>query len=120
MKYLFLLFVLTMTSCSTQTKDCSKFKTGTFKYSDNNDWMITRTDSTQIEINEKNGRTLKSSIKWLSNCEYVATVTDVNSSVNDIIGKVIKVNITETDEETYIAYAISDEESLEVKMIKVK
>ncbi|MBP2832142.1 hypothetical protein J8281_08065 [Aquimarina sp. U1-2] len=120
MKYFFLLLSLTIFSCFAQKKDCNKFKTGTFKYSDNDDWVVTRTDSTQIEVNKKNGRTLRSSINWLSNCEYVATVKDVNSSVNDIIGKVIKVNITQTDKDTYIVYATSDEESYKVKMIKIK
>lgn len=119
MRYLLLLFVLGMTSCSSQSKDCLKFKTGTFKYSDDDDWIITRTDSTQIEVNKKNGRTLKSSIKWLSDCEFVITVIEDNKGSSNILDKKITVKILNTTSKSYHYEATDGIKKIKNSLIKI-
>ncbi|WP_035096460.1 hypothetical protein [Aquimarina megaterium] len=119
MKYLLLLFALGMTSCSSQSKDCLIFKTGTFKYSDSDDWIITRTDSTQIEVNKKNGRTLKSSIKWLSDCEFVITVIEDNKGSSNILDKKITVKILNTTSKSYHYEATDGIKKIKNSLIKI-
>ena len=91
---LILLFFISLFSCS-QEKNCSDFKTGTFKYVDGNhpDWIIVRNDSIQVEKEEKTNIELQGRLKWKSDCEYSLTYTKISDTSNrELIGK--KINVT--------------------------
>ena len=103
-KYVLLLILfLTLNSC-VKEKKCTDFKTGIFEYSNKlySDLKVIRTDSTQTEINSKNGLEMHSSIKWINNCNYVLTITKVlNADLENVIGKIIEVEIVETKSDSY-------------------
>lgn len=122
MKYFILLLSITLFSCNAQEKDCSKFKTGTFRYiSDETDsWTIIRTEKLQIEKNSNNGIIIKSAIEWKDDCTYILTYKEVlNSSVNNVVGKKIVVEILEVNGNKYICRAVSDVMDDKIELIKV-
>jgi len=125
MRYsILLLFLITYNGFS-QSKDCLKFKTGNFKYTnpDFQHFTITRNDTMQIEIDKNRDVTVKASIKWLSDCEYLLTYKEViNSSVQQIIGTKVKVQIIESNNNTYLCRAVSDDNLMDskIEMIKVE
>ncbi len=119
MKYLLLLFLLTATSCSKPPKNCSKFKTGTFEYK-NYDSIVTRNDSIQIEINNNKKTKTVSSIKWLSNCQYILTYKETNNPLaKELIGSKIKVDILSVSKNSYIYHAYDNDYEIKGKMIKI-
>lgn len=123
MKYFFLLFSLIAFSGFAQSKDCSKFKTGTFKYvsSGVQNTIITRNDSIQIETDVKNGFKLTGSIKWLSDCKYTLTYIGVsNSNYSSIIGTTFNVDITSTAKNTYKYSAYNDTRKITGELIKIE
>jgi len=83
-----------------QEKDCAFFKTGNFKYVLNNQpEFITRTDSTQVEINPIDKIEIYSTVEWVSDCEYVLTykkIVNYPDDVSHMIGKKIYCEILET------------------------
>lgn len=67
------LFVL-LASCYSNERNCKDFKTGKFKFEYEIDGqkkttMFERTDSLEIETFE--GKTDTSSVRWVSDCEYI-------------------------------------------------
>ncbi len=120
-----IIILLLTLSCSAQEKKCADFKVGKFEYSDPrfSEWKVSRTDSTQTEINTKSGIEIYSSIKWKSDCEYVLTYKKVLNSgtdTNDIIGKTIEVEIVETTPDSYTCKSKSDVMDLELEMVRIK
>lgn len=116
-----LVVFLTLSSCA-QEKKCADFKTGTFEYSDQlySDLKVIRTDSTQTEINEKNGLEMHSSIKWIDDCNYVLTITKVlNADLENVVGNTIEVEIFETKSDSYKLKSKSDAGNLELELIKI-
>lgn len=75
MKKTILLFpILLLVSCYDAERNCSDFKTGTFKFEYNvngvkKTTLFTRNDSIEIETFE--GKTDTASIRWVNDCEYV-------------------------------------------------
>ncbi len=123
MKKLILILIinLTLNSCA-QEKNCADFKTGTFEYSDEiySDLKVIRTDSTQTEINTKNGLEMHSSIKWINDCNYVLTITKVlNADLENVIGKTIEVEIVETKTNSYKLKSKSDAGNLELELKRI-
>jgi len=107
MKYILITLILIgLTSCKAQEKDCSKFRTGTFKYTDPElkDWIIIRTDSVQIEENANSGRILKGKIKWHSDCQYTLIFNEVIPPTDHLIGKKVNVDILNTESNTYTSH----------------
>lgn len=123
MRYLLLLSVFAITSCSGQTKDCSKFKTGTFKYSspEYSSQTIVRNDSIQIETNSKNNVEIVTSVEWVNECKYILTYVDVVNypKKDEVIGKKITIDIISSDGNTYTCHAVSDAMDSKIEMIKV-
>ena len=123
MKYLVLFLSLTFSSCSSQSKECSKFKVGTFKYDNNyfSDIIIVRNDSMQIEYNSKDDVEIESDIKWISNCEYVLTYKKISNYTEkeSVIGKKIFVTILNTDKDSYTAQVVSTTLKTKVKFVKI-
>jgi len=124
MKYIIFFVFLTIIGCSPQKKNCSKFKTGTFKYLDKNlsHITITRNDSIQIEYNSKDDITIITSVDWISPCKYILTYQDVTNYQykDDIIGKKIYINILETDNNTYTSQVSSNTTESKTTIIKIK
>lgn len=123
-KVFFLLFcAITIIACSKQNKNCSKFKTGTFKYVDPNSitYTITRNDSLQIEVNNKNNIKVISTIEWISDCEYKLKYKDIINYLNkrEVIGKVINIEIIETKTSAYICNIKSDALDSTIKITKM-
>ena len=70
---LFPVFVL-LASCYSNERNCKDFKTGMFKFEyeiggQKKSTEFTRTDSLEIETFE--GKTDTSTIRWVSDCEYI-------------------------------------------------
>ena len=73
-------------SSNEKNLDCSKFKTGTFRYlgkQSGHFYIIKRTDSTQTEINTTTGSTTNLKIRWTSPCSYELTYLSRQSSPTD-------------------------------------
>jgi hypothetical protein len=99
-----LLFALVLLSMNTFAQDCSKFKTGKFKYSDATlgDVIVVRDKAGQIEKNAKTNTEIHGSIDWVTDCKYILTFKKVvNADIPEIIGKQIAVEIIETHGNKY-------------------
>lgn len=73
-KIIFLLSLLSLMSCYNVERNCKDFKTGKFKFEYEVDGVkkttvFERKDSIEIETFE--GKTDTSSIRWVSDCEYI-------------------------------------------------
>lgn len=123
-KIIYTFFLITsITIGYSQRKQCSDFKTGKFEYTDPkySEWKVVRTDSTQTEINTKNGIELKATIIWKSDCEYVLTYEKViNLDRKDFIGKKVFVEIIEIQNQKFKYYSKLDTMELTSEMMKVE
>ncbi|NDP28095.1 MAG: hypothetical protein GZ087_11815 [Flavobacterium sp.] len=121
---LFSIFLITIaTICYSQKKQCSDFKTGKFEYTDPkySEWRVVRIDSTQTEINSKNGIELKATILWKSDCEYILTYEKItNTDLKDLIGKKVFVEILEIQKQKFKYYSKMEAFEITSEMIKVK
>ena len=96
MKQCFLIFlVILFTGCYQVERNCTNFKTGTFKSSttiENKEYVsvFTRNDSIQIETFE--GKKDTSNVRWINDCEIIfKTMNPKNMSEHkDIHLKIIK------------------------------
>lgn len=124
MRYLSLFIMLFLiTGCSTQSKNCSKFRTGTFKYPNPEfkNFIITRNDSTQIEVNKQNNDRLISAIEWLSDCKYTLTYIEVsNPKDEDLLNVKITVDVTNISGNSYTYHAYNNDDSIIGEMLKIK
>ncbi|MFV8370648.1 DNA topoisomerase IV [Flavobacterium sp. LB2R40] len=73
-KIILLIPIVLFLSCYDAERNCSDFKTGTFKFEYNvnglkKTTLFTRNDSIEIETFE--GKTDTASIRWVNDCEYV-------------------------------------------------
>jgi len=125
--FILLLLVLTFFTCSTQLKnkkDCSHFRTGTFKYNKKGyeSYNIVRNDSIQIETNSNNNIKIITSVEWISNCEYILTYKDIiNFPYKDsLLGKKIYVEILQTKNDTYKCHVTSSTVDEEIEFIKIR
>ncbi len=118
-----IILLLTLSSCA-QEKNCSEFKIGKFKYTDEKmPFEIIRNDTLQIERNLKTGVEIHTSVDWKSECEYILTykkILNINRDVSDVIGKQIFVNILETDGNKIKVQAKSDAIDDELEFIKTE
>ena len=105
MKYSFLIFVfLFAASCADKPKNCVQYKTGMFKYGapEFENIHVLRNDSLQIETDSVLGLKFVSSIEWLSDCMYSATLLEANREHYDsVIGKTLHVDIISTTGKSY-------------------
>jgi hypothetical protein len=90
-KMIILLFIVSACVNAQSTNECNRFHSGTFKYVDDRYGTITRTETRQREVNEKNGTYFDGTIKWLSDCEYEITLEKSNAMYSEeMIGKPIR------------------------------
>ena len=87
-------------SCSFPEKNCEKFKIGNFEFKteiDGTEYIsyFQRTDSTEIEV--FNGVTDTSSVRWVSDCEFILKNINPKKSKKSITMKILS-----TDSDSYM------------------
>ena len=118
---IFLFFIITINY--SQKKKCLDFKTGKFEYTNPefSEWKVMRTDSTQTEINSKNGIELNATIIWESDCKCVLTYEKItNSDFKNLIGKKVFVEIIEIQDLKFKYHSKLDTLEITSEMIKVE
>lgn len=100
-KTVLLLFLILLSSCYDQKRDCTDFKTGKFEFSQEIDGVkktstFERTDQIQIETFE--GKTDTASIRWVNDCEYVVQKLHPKNMAEK---KAIGIKILTTSENSY-------------------
>ncbi len=121
-RYFVFICLFVIFSCSSKPKNCSKFKKGTFKYKNSSysNWIVTRNDSIQTEIDKLNSIKIIGKIKWLSDCRYILTYTDISDlEQKNVIGTTVDVEILSTNNDSYKCIAINNESTLNLNMIKI-
>jgi len=119
-----LITVLACLSCSIkkQTPDCSRFRTGNFKYRGHKDeqFLIERNDSMHIETDNNTGITMKLRVQWFEPCVYeLQFLSYVMSGKNTTGGTEkpkfppIRSRIIETAENYYISLSMMEGEKNE-------
>ena len=98
-----------MSSCSFPEKDCKKFKTGNFEFKteiDGKEYVsyFQRSDSTEIEV--FNGVTDTSSVRWVSDCEFILKNINPKKSKKSITMKILS---TENDSYTFEYSIVGDD-----------
>jgi hypothetical protein len=101
-KIIFLLPLLSLISCYNAERNCKDFKTGKFKFEYkvdgvNKTTVFERNDSIEIETFE--GKTDTSSIRWVSDCEYVLQKIHPKNMAEK---KAITMKILTTSKNSYI------------------
>jgi len=96
--------LILLVSCSSHAKNnCQAFRVG--RFSQNSEIvsgtnLIIRDNGTQTEI--RGFDTLKSTVKWIDDCNYELTYLPTPSVPPPLIGKTIKVKITKTTSYYYL------------------
>lgn len=111
-KLVILLFCSFSLIVSGQKATCGSFKTGEFKYvnANNDDWIIKRTLTEQIETNSKTGLIVHNTINWISDCKFTLTCTKVSMpQYNHAIGKVFTIKITKVSSKGYSCILMKNE-----------
>lgn len=96
---LYLLFLFT--GCYSPQKECSNFRTGTFEFQSYlNGEMVTSTfvRNDSIEIDQFQGKTDTSSVRWINECEYI--VKNMNPK-NRAERQPLHIKILTTENNTY-------------------
>jgi hypothetical protein len=101
-KIIFLLPLLSLMSCYNVERNCKDFKTGKFKFEYEVDGIkkttvFERKDSIEIETFE--GKTDTSSIRWVSDCEYILRKIHPTNMAEK---KAITMKILTTSKNSYI------------------
>lgn len=100
-------FLLFTSSAFAQQMDCEKFKNGKFMIPDDGlgASYIERNGDRQVEYGEGSGLKLAFKVKWVNECTYILTLSEVLENPNEIelvIGETLKVEIIETKASSYI------------------
>ena len=86
------LFFLLITGCTIPDKNCKKFETGNYEFKNKINGKeyvsrFTRTDSTEIEFFQ--GTTDTSSVRWVSDCEFILKNINPKKSKTSISMKIL-------------------------------
>ena len=103
------LLLIFLSSCSFPEKDCKKFKTGNFEFKteiDGKEYVsyFQRSDSTEIEV--FNGVIDTSSVRWVSDCEFILKNINPKKSKKSITMKILS---TENDSYTFEYSIVGDD-----------
>ena len=103
------ILLIFLSSCSFPEKDCKKFKTGNFEFKteiDGKEYVsyFQRSDSTEIEV--FNGVTDTSSVRWVSDCEFILKNINPKKSKKSITMKILS---TENDSYTFEYSIVGDD-----------
>lgn len=72
----FLLLAILLTGCYHPERNCENFKRGTFEFETYLDGELLKTTfmrNDTLEVDYYQGKTDSSHIRWINNCEYIAT-----------------------------------------------
>lgn len=123
------LIVIVLTSLSytgiAQTKDCSKFKNGTFKMiTEEGTYILKRSDSLQLETKTGSGIVMEFIVKWTDSCTYTLFPTENTFKKFPSLPKngLLTVTITETKEKSYLQTTTSNfaDFKLKTEIIKIE
>ena len=103
------LIIIFIYSCSFPEKNCKKFKTGNFEFKtevDGKEFVsyFQRSDSTEIEV--FNGVTDTSSVRWVSDCEFILKNINPKKGKKSITMKILS---TEKDSYTFEYSIVGDD-----------
>ena len=103
------LIIIFIYSCSFPEKNCKKFKTGNFEFKtevDGKEFVsyFQRSDSTEIEV--FNGVTDTSSVRWVSDCEFILKNINPKKGKKSITMKILS---TENDSYTFEYSIVGDD-----------
>ena len=90
-----------LSSCYQPQRDCQSFKDGTFIFKsiiDGKETTTTFTRNGNIEIDYFNGKADSSSIRWINDCEFVATKLHPNNKAEE---QAIHMKILSTTDNSY-------------------
>ena len=93
----FISLLCVATSFAQSSDDCKKFHSGTFTYPDSpyKNTTITRTETTQTEVNKAKNLFFSGTIRWVSDCEYIIVLDKSNAEgAEEMLGKPLKSTIT--------------------------
>ena len=96
-KYLFFLLII---SCSIPDKNCQEFKTGNYEFKsvvEGKEYVSTFKRSDNIEIEFFQGKTDTSSVRWVSDCEFI--LKNINPKKNQMS---VSMKILSTKENSYV------------------
>ena len=94
-----LIFFL-FTSCSIPEKNCEKFKTGDYEFKtmiDGKEYVSNFKRSDSIEVEFFQGKTDTSSVRWVSDCEFILKNINPKKSKTSISMKILS-----TKENSYV------------------
>ena len=94
-----LIFFL-FTSCSIPEKNCEKFKTGDYEFKtmiDGKEYVSNFKRSDSIEVESFQGTTDTSSVRWVSDCEFILKNINPKKSKTSISMKILS-----TKENSYV------------------
>jgi len=98
--YLFLLAGL-CASCYSTSRDCKKFKTGTFEFESYLNGELVKTTfvrNDSIEVDYFKNQADSSSVRWINDCEYILTNLNPKNMAEE---KPLHMKILTTDGDTY-------------------
>ena len=101
MKNAYFLFLIILTSCTNLERNCTDFKTGSFKYEYEIDGqkikaLFTRSETLEIDYNGKNIDSIN--VRWINDCEYVLKTINPKTMAQK---KAIHIKILSTKGNTY-------------------
>ena len=106
-----------------QEKRCEDFKVGSFIYSqpEFQRYKVSRTETTQTEVDSVTGIILEASIFWKSECEYELIYTKISDeSSAGLIGQKLIVNIIKISVNDIVVNVEGGEIKFELKMTKIE
>ncbi|WP_339610314.1 DNA topoisomerase IV [uncultured Planktosalinus sp.] len=99
--FLFLIVLISFSSCYNAERNCKDFKTGTFEFEAIVGTEILKTTfvrNDSIEIDYFQGKADTSSVRWINDCEYIVKKLNPKSMAEE---KAIHMKILTTDKNTY-------------------
>ena len=101
MRFCTLILLVCLCSCYAPERNCSEYKTGTFKYEafvngDLETTLFIREENIQIE--QYQGQTDTSEVRWINNCEFILTPINPKSILDQYQ---IHMKILETTSNSY-------------------
>lgn len=88
-------------SCNPPTRDCLRFREGTFRFTaevDGEEQTTVFTRQGDLEVSEYLGKRDSASIRWINDCEYIVTNLNPGTRAEE---KPIHMKILSTKEDSY-------------------
>lgn len=118
------LMALTVFGCKSDSgnKNCEDFKTGVFKYEDSKfaQWRVTRTETTQTEVNDSLNISIESKVLWLSDCEFQLINEGEKPGQYLKLTDTLTVEFTEIKDNSYTYHAFGGGSETKGAMVKVE